>query len=393
MADSKMQEFQDPEIVDWIKHPDQHGGIKRVVVWIIKRLRQHGLAYDFTLPPSLLGIHPSNRGAYGANEQTVHSLLDDIVSLGWDWAELGSDPLAVEEDPSSRYIETFNIELTSGSELLAPVEKGTLRAGTITNSHTVQGLRALIAGVTCDKKNISIGGKMSLAHVESKDPEVAKAATVGWRWTVLSHRCRSLYGDQLFELLSSTKNVGIARSETEVEVLLKIFRLAKKYEERQAPIEWTAIMDVAKTTKPKCIDVIPTLVGLIKHSGQFVVEFSKFHAKFVPNERYVGQDFFNTIVTFSVKGEDDAVHHVPLVRWGCLKAEYSCPANKVINSECKFIKPSEIEGMCRKDPKSIIEAESILSLARQIVSKVDADVSEDVKVTHTSKHLILRILL
>lgn len=87
-------------------------------------------------------------------------------------------------------------------------------------------LRAIIAGVKSTRTSLTVDGCMSLAHIASRDPEMARAAQQGWSWTLLSHHTRKLYGDALFELLSDSKNIQLQRTESEVQVLLKIFNMA-----------------------------------------------------------------------------------------------------------------------------------------------------------------------
>ena len=215
----------DPEIVDRIRDPSLHGGACTVAKFIIERLKSTGLAQDCVLAPSCLGLHPSNRGSYGCNEESVHNLGADILEVGWDWDQI-VNPLCVEEDPADRYVERYNMQLSKNSEFLAPVKPLSLRAGTLTNGHTVMLLRAIIAGVKSSRTSLTVEGHMSMAHIASRDPEMARAAQQGWSWTVLSHHTRKLYGDPLFELLSDSKNIQLQRVESEVQVLLKIFNMA-----------------------------------------------------------------------------------------------------------------------------------------------------------------------
>ena len=111
----------------------------------------------------------------------------------------------MEDDPVDKYVEAYNIALCKGSEYLAPCEHMSIKAGTLTNGHTVLLLRALLAGVPCKHTSLSVDGRMSLPHIAMKDPEMARAAQEGWRWTVLHHATRTLYGKQLYELLSEMK--------------------------------------------------------------------------------------------------------------------------------------------------------------------------------------------
>ena len=149
------------------------------------------------------------------------------------------DRLAVEDDPSDDYIERHNIDFTKNLEFLAPCKPGTLKAGVLTNNHTVLLCRAAKASVPTKVESLAVDGHMSLPHIGQRDPEFVKACEDGWRWTVLHWRTKHLYGKALFEFLADVKNVTVQRSETEIQVLLKIFNTAKSIEAKGQAIDWS----------------------------------------------------------------------------------------------------------------------------------------------------------
>lgn len=220
MALSKPVARVDSEIVARLDHPQQHGGVVAAAQWIIARLKDQGLAQEQVLRPAEMGVHPANRSSYGINEEAVHTLGENIMAIGWSQEKI-QQPLCVEEDPVSPYIEPYNVAVCSSSEKLAAVSPNSVRAGSLTNGHTVLLLRCVLASVRCDKPSLAIDGKMSLAHIAASSPTMSKAATDGWSWTMIRHPVRALYGDRLFEFLSDAHNVSVQRLETEVQVLLK----------------------------------------------------------------------------------------------------------------------------------------------------------------------------
>jgi len=213
-ASVELPRVPDPEIEARLKDPEQFGGVVSVSKWIVNRLKQTGLAHEVQLAPKNLGVHPCNRGKYGVNEESVHNLGKDILEVGWD-ADAIINPWCVEEDPNDRYIEAYNAELAKNIEFLALVEPNSIRAGTLTNGHTVLVLRCILAGVKCSLPALAVDGRMSFAHVEHRDQAMAQAAMQGWQWTLLHHHTRKIYGDPLFEFLSEAKNVQLQRSESE----------------------------------------------------------------------------------------------------------------------------------------------------------------------------------
>ena len=369
----------DPEIVQRLEDPSSYGSINTVCGFILKRLRDAGLIFDQIYPPSRLGAHPNNRGSYGVNVETVHSLGEDIVQLGWSWDQVRVDAaLAVQEDPSDGYIQAFNAQLAAGTPKLAPCPLHSIDAGTLTNGHTTLFLRALEAGVPCDKEEISVNGRMSLAHVSAKQPEIGKVVQSGWRWAVLHHSTPKLYGTKLFELLSDRANVSASRSESEVQVLLKIYRKANEYQQRDEAIPWESIYREIIRTKPKCMDQLESFISFVKAFGSFVPCLAEFHKKYVPNERVVPGAFYQKVESFIVKHNKTNLK-VPLFRVALLKAEYSCPEAYISGGRCSYISKAVIDAAGRKHGDITRRAEAVLSMARQLVQQHSDKVSGDDK--------------
>jgi hypothetical protein len=374
----------DPLIVDRIDRPDNYGGIVAASKFIVDRLRDAGLAHDIIIPPGKLGLHPCNRGKYGCHEDSVHQLAADIVEVGWDWEKIRG-ALCVEEDPSDRYIETYNSKICSNSEYLAPVEHRSIVAGTLTNGHTVLLLRAIAAGVKCDLPAVSLDGRMSLPHLENHRPEMAKAVREGWKWTMLSSCTRQVYGDKLFEMLSGVHNINLSRTPHECETLLKIFRQAVAFAEDGHPIDWNCIQKSALRTKPECSDYVASMIKFVKEFGggagaNFVEDLCRFHTKHVAGQRLVGGAFFDAVTSVSfINKETKLTSPAPLLRYACLKAEYRCPIDRVQNRMCKFISKSDLDSLSKKSLAAAVEAEGVLSKCRQIVLSLGGLVSEDLR--------------
>ena len=358
----------DPEIEARLEDPDKFGGILTVGNFILKRLRDTGLIVDREIPPSRLGVHPANRGSYGINVESVHGLGLDITQIGWSWPMLGADPLAVQDDPSDGYIQEHNAKLSASTDKLAPCPPASIEAGTLTNGHTTLFLKALEAGVPCDIPQLSIDGHMSLASIVAKDPELGKAVTNGWKWSVLHFTTRRLYGDRLFELLSDMRNASVSRSESEVQVLVKVYRLAAASQARGVSIPWDDIYRTIVRTKPPCIDYVHCLVTFVKLYGNFVPDLAAFHAKFVPNDRSIPGSFYQKINDLVIK-VSGVEHKVPFFLTAILKAEYSCPPSFVLNKQCAFIPKGLIDGFGRKRANIAIAAETVLSKARELINK------------------------
>ena len=369
----------DPEILARLADPTQHGGLMTNYRWIMKRLEDQGLVTEQNFLVDHLGPHPFNRSSYGVNEESVHNLGQDIADLGWDFSELGEvrDRLAAEDDPSDAYIERHNIDLTKNSEFLAPCKPGTLKAGVLTNNHTVLLCRAAKAGVPTKVASLAVNGHMSLPHIGKRDPEFVRACEDGWRWTVLHWRTKHLYGKALFEFLADVKNITVQRSETEIQVLLKIFNTANAFEAKGQAIDWSIVSQVAVRTKPPCASYVPSLIAFVRLYGSFVAEFAKFHGRFVPNERFVAGAFYEAVTNFVVKDKSGKPQKTPLLRYAALKMEYLSPIDKIVCNECRMTTKADIDGAMRKRPEEALKAESILSQSREMLENLGAKVTAD----------------
>ena len=367
-----------------------------VTRFILSRLEEAGLSRKQRLTPSQLGMHPCNRGRYGANQRTVHSLAEDIGEVGWDWSYI-RDPLCAEEDPQDHYVHAFNAKMVANSKYLAPVQDMSLLAGSLTNGHTVQLLRAVIGGLPSESRRLAVDGKLSLAHIESRDKEFGRAAKEGWEWTVLDHRVRHLYGDKLFMLLSSSKNISLSRDENEVQILLHVFQEAIAYE---GSIDWQAILQRVLLTKPKCVETVPIIIKFVRlyaggANSNFVSDFVGFHSQYVQNERFVSASFWEAICNLVLKDQNKTEVKAPLLRFALLKTQNSCIDSKVHRGECQFISQGDVSALARKHLKKALEAESLLSAARDLVIKAGSEIEEDhrIRLLGFVDTALIRILL
>jgi len=366
----------DEEIVRRLDDPEKYGGVFTVIAFILTRLRQLGLAFDQVLRPGRRGVHPQNRGSYGINHSSVHALGRDIIEMGWSWQELGAESIAVQDDPVDSYVQVYNAKIAAGSDKLAPCPPRSIDAGTLTNGHTTLFLRALDHGVPCDIPEISVDGRMAKHSLIAADPELGVAISTGWKWTVLHHSTRHLYGPRLFEFLSDIRNVSVNRPQSEMQVLLKIFNAADQCKRENRAIPWEDIARSIHRLKPACEGYVNTLVAFVKSYGPFVPDLAAFHAKFIPHERVVPGAFFQSLLSLTAK-KSGVEHKLPLLRCALLKAEYGCPSAKVVNKHCAFITNGDISACGRKAIDTAIAAESVLRKARETVEQVRAHLTDE----------------
>ena len=102
-----------------------------------------GLAYNRQINPRQVGLAPCSRDSYSVNSEDVHALAHDIVFDGWPWGEHTRPrvPKTFQEVTPLTYAEKF----CESSRPLAPVDKGSIRFGSLSRGHTNMALRCIAA--------------------------------------------------------------------------------------------------------------------------------------------------------------------------------------------------------------------------------------------------------
>ena len=111
-------------------------------------------------------------------------LASEIAFHGFSW-DACKHAVCVETEPGNTDVEDFNRRFCQDAVGLAPVEKDSIRFGSLSCGHTNMGLRAIAAGMPSECALLSEGGQFSLHKLALRDTEYAKAVTTGLRWKVL----------------------------------------------------------------------------------------------------------------------------------------------------------------------------------------------------------------
>ena len=134
--------------------------------------------------------------------------------------------------------------------------------------------------------------------------------------------------------------------------------------------------------KPVFADTVPLLARFVRDFGgtmevNFVKEFAEFHRRFVPNERFVGSTFYESLGSLVFKVEKGAAPEpAPLLRWALLKAQFSCQDGKVIKRECKLISKADVDSVAKKRLQQALHCEKLLSECRGIAQRAKDGIDE-----------------
>ena len=316
-------------------------------------------------------------------------MANDIFVLGWDWSKVLGGICILDDD--THYIQKFNDEVVASSSTLAPV--GTIQAGTLTNSHTVQMLRCISSGTVSENPLLSSDGKYNMALIQQTRPDMVKAASEGWLWTVLHHDAYKLYGEKLLETLSTVKNVTVQRREHEIEVLNKIAKLVQRSSSIES-IDWTDLQRQVCQSKPECVAWVPSMTSYLKkygggHPCHFVSELVDFHRRFVAGHNQLGGQFWQHIAELTVK-VNSIVDPVPLLRLAIIKTEMSSP-----NQYGKYITKSDIDSLSKKLAANAVDANKLLIECRKLAEEQSAGVEPAImkKMLGVLDCTVVRVLL
>jgi hypothetical protein len=119
---------------------------------------------------------------------------------------------------------------------------------------------------------------------------------------------------------------------------------------------------------------LQVLLNIVKTFGPFIPEQARLHAKYVSHDRIVSASFFQGLLSMPVKD-----NKMVLLRMALLKAESTCPDDKVLNKYCGFISSSDIAACCnpKKHMARAIETEAALRKVRELVENNKAKINTD----------------
>ena len=195
-----------------------------------------------------IGIHPENRDKYGANFNAIHELLIDIVRIGFSFDKLGV-PLLAEDSPNTPgAIEHHNKRLAAGNQLLAPVVPGSVLYGSLSATHTIQGLRCLDASVPCDHPLVSFAGKMDLGVAEKRTPDIGKAIRDGVRCRVIKAAAMQRFPWLAAKSQASEQASGqLQRAENEVQLMCRAHQVAMLMKQ----LDWEKVKNEVMASMPR----------------------------------------------------------------------------------------------------------------------------------------------
>lgn len=344
------------------------GNESRVVATVdsvVNQLMELGLAYKVRLPPSWVGVHPTNRGGYGVSQTEVHALGAEILRMGWSW-EACRHAICIEDDKKGT-VKAFSAAMTGKMDGLAPTTSE-CKFGSLACSHTNQFLCCVGAEVPCEIDVLSVNGRMSKSRIFDIDPEMKTAVLDGMVWIVLKAEVAETF-PTLCDLVQVAKNgPGSAqRSESEFQTLLRI-AAAVKMVSTNGPcgvsVDWAAVKaNILRTKASGEPGDVPDLIQYVQRWGgeTYLQDLNNFHQVFVPSSRLVPGATFKSLSELKLAPDE----LMPFVVTAVLKTQASCPNAKVQNKVCRYVSSADISTI-EKQKGAWLEAESVMKSFRSL---------------------------
>lgn len=179
------------EVLAILNRQDKDEKIVQVADQLENLFTKMGLMYRMQIAPRQVGWDILNRHGEGGSPNAVFTLMERIAATGWSWDKC-SHATCIEAVPGDDTLHEFNEKVCRDTGL-APVEKNTLKFGSLSAGHTNMGLRALAARMPSTLQYLSDGERLCSDTLRKHDELFAEAVDKGLRWKVLKHDVRKLF--------------------------------------------------------------------------------------------------------------------------------------------------------------------------------------------------------
>lgn len=155
---------------------------------MINICKQADLAYDVVIPPSKMGIHPSNRAGKRMKGSDVQKKGKKIHTVGFTMQLCGTDrAIAFENHPQTNRCEAHTLSITSADPVLGKYKPSTIRGGSVGCGHLNQWLHAVGYRAKSPYSHLckADSDTMCAARVCGNDEQSKQAISQGLKWCML----------------------------------------------------------------------------------------------------------------------------------------------------------------------------------------------------------------
>ena len=296
-----------------------------------------------------IGKDPANRDIV---EEEVAALPSDIAGVGFH-AKHAEHAICAEDLPGQWAVEKHNEEMVKGSKVLAPVEKNTIKYGSLACSHNNQSMRSIVAGMPCADEKLSVDGVYSLERMKVTCPAHHEAIVKGMLWRVLKWPIRK-HRPNLFAIYVEANNIAghMQRAVSSVEVIFSFYERAAAAQAKNTEPQWATIKAAVLRSKPPCANMVDDLVYFaLKRSGGAdgagIRDLKAFFRLFVQtHKREVPGDVWSACADMTRAWAASSI----------VKALVTCPAEHVKNRMCEWFSASAVKTLKAERVELVDEA-------------------------------------
>ena len=312
-------------------------------------LLESGLLEKQFLNCRSIGKDPANRDIV---EEEVAALPADIAMVGFH-AKHCEHAVCAEDLPGEWTVEKHNEEIVKGSKVLAPVEKNTIKYGSLACSHSNQSMRAIVAGMPCTDEKLSVDGVYSLERMKVTCPAHHEAIVKGMLWRVLKWPVRK-HRRNLFTIYVEANNVAghMQRAVSSVEVIFSFYERAAAAQAKNTEPQWANIKAAVLRSKPPCASMVDDLVYFaVKRSGGAdgagIRDLKAFFRLFVQtHKREVPGDVWSACADMTHAWAASAI----------VKALVTCPTEHIKHRMCEWFSASAVKTLKAEKVQLVDEA-------------------------------------
>ncbi|CAJ1382303.1 unnamed protein product [Effrenium voratum] len=238
---------------------------------IMSMLRTEGHVCTQRLPPQQVGVHPCNRDGLGLSSADVHSLLDEIIDVGFVASRVHAVAVEIADDS----VRMWNEELVHASAKLGTLQGDKLKAVSLSASHTNFALRLLAQEVEHE------------SDLVSRDRAFYEAALHGLEWSVISKDVAEAF-PELLHYVQTQGNATLSRGEHELQA------------DATGNVDFGVIKKRTLASKPGCAKSVPHLYTFALkcaggRSAVFLQETENFVRAHAPSSRMLGPDIWEIL--------------------------------------------------------------------------------------------------
>ena len=231
---------------------------------ILEILKENGLCYRQSIEPKMMLVHTQNRGGQLVSVADVHSKGAAMAQIGFSMAKIGESvcfelPTSPQAKERAIAVNKSLAEL-SQEQLCGPM--GCERYSSVSSSHLVTFLRAVLASCRTPEAELSTNGHLSLDSMVQKKDDLKQMCLEGWEWQVIAADVESQVPDLphfLAQALNSDHAVKTGSNELETAC-----NIASIYEMQVGDKDLKKAQEAALASRPTCSKYIGAIAAFVR---------------------------------------------------------------------------------------------------------------------------------